>query len=85
MIEIKDTARGLVGYLHELKIEKDSVLVFQLPRQTNMINRDYLSSAKSAVQELLDSGNKVLFIGADVNVYSIAGEEATMLVLKGII
>lgn len=85
MIEVRDTLRGLVGNLHELKVAEDSILVFQLPRQTNMLNSDYVNFAKNAVKELVKEGHKIMIIGADVNIYSIAGEEATMLVLKGII
>lgn len=82
---VTSPTRGLVGYLHELEYDKDSILIFQLPRRTDMINDDYAKSALEALREVIPNNRKAIVIGADVNVYSIAGEEATALLLKGII
>lgn len=76
---------GIVGYLHEITPASDSVLIFQLPRETRMLSETYMESARKAVAEITKNGNKVLFVGPDVNVYELAGPEAVFLVLKGLI
>lgn len=83
--EIKNNVTGLVGFLHSLEQSPDSVLVFQLPRPTNMLSDIYVAGAMKNLKEVLPDGKKALLIGADVNIYEIAGHEATMLVLKGVI
>ncbi len=75
----------MIGYLHEVEYNKDSILVFQLPRQTTQLNEDYVKGALRSLREILPDGKKAIVIGADVNIYEIAGPEATMLVLKGLI
>lgn len=76
---------GLVGYLHEIEYDKDSILVFQLTRETRMLSDTYVQGALKTLREVLPDGKKAIVLGADVNIYSIAGEEATALILKGII
>lgn len=83
--EIKNPISGLVGYYHEIEYDKDSLLVFQLPRATNMLNSHYVEGALKSLREVLPDGKKAIVIGADVNIYEIAGQDATVLVLKGII
>jgi len=83
--EIKNPVQGIVGYLHEIEYAKDSILVFQLPRSTAMLHDTYVQGAIRSLREILPDGKKAIVLGADVNIYEIAGEEATMLILKGII
>ncbi len=83
--EIKNPVQGIVGYLHEIEYAKDSILVFQLPRQTAMLHEVYVQGAIRSLREILPDGKKAIVLGADVNIYEIAGEEATILVLKGLI
>jgi hypothetical protein len=83
--EIKNPISGLVGYYHEIEYDKDSLLVFQLPRATNMLNSQYVEGALKSLREVLPDGKKAIVIGADVNIYEIAGQDATVLILKGII
>lgn len=85
MTKIETPAAGLVGFLHEIEVDKDSILVFQLPRQTNMLSGTYIESAMNSIKKILPDDKKAIVIGADVNIYSIAGEEATALILKGLI
>jgi len=83
--EVRDPVQGLLGYMHEVEIEKDSVLVFQLPRETRMISETYIQGVLGKVKEFLPEGRTPLVIGADVNIYEIAGEDATALKLKGLL
>jgi len=83
--EIKNPVSGIVGYLHELEYAKDSILVFQLPRQTAMLHDAYVQNALKSLREVLPDGKKAIVLGADVNIYEIAGEDATMLILKGLV
>jgi hypothetical protein len=83
--EIKNPISGIVGYFHEIEYDKDSLLVFQLPRATNMLSETYVQGALRSLREILPDGKKAIVIGADVNIYEIAGQDATVLVLKGII
>lgn len=83
--QINSPTQGIIGYLHELQIEKDSVLVFQLPRETKMISNSYIEGVMSKVKESLPEGRVALVIGADVNIYEIAGQDATVLMLKGLL
>lgn len=83
--KINSPVSGLVGYLHEFEYNPDSVLVFQLPRQTNMMNDEYVKHAVNSIKEVLPNGKKAIVIGADINIYEIAGTDAVTLILKGII
>lgn len=88
MTEVKKITKptvGLVGFLHTVEYDKDSILVFQLPRETRMLSETYVQDALKSLREVLPDGKKAIVIGADVNIYSIAGEEATALILKGLI
>lgn len=85
MTKVTKPTEGLVGFLHEVEYDKDSVLVFQLPRETRMLNDSYIQNALKSLREILPDGKKAIVVGADVNVYSIAGEDATVLLLKGLI
>lgn len=82
---IASPTTGIVGFLHEIEYNKDSILVFQLPRETRMLSEQYIKGALSSIREVLPDNKKAIVIGADVNIYSIAGEEATALLLKGLI
>ena len=82
---ITKPSEGIVGYLHELSVNHDTILVFQLPRKTEMLSDTYISGAMSAIKEAIPEGKKAIVIGADVNIYTIAGDEAVNLILKGII
>jgi hypothetical protein len=83
--QISSSTQGIIGYLHDLQIDKDSVLVFQLPRETRMISNSYIEGVMGKVKESLPPGRVALVIGADVNIYEIAGPDATSLILKGLL
>ena len=86
MTEIKDSIHGLLGYLHEIEMkETTSILIFQLPRETKQISGSYLNGVMGATKKLLPSDRSVMFIGCDINIYELAGADAVMLKLKGII
>jgi hypothetical protein len=85
-IEIKTPTQGIIGYLHEIDFsEKNSILVFQLPRTSDQINRPYIESARKVLSEVVPEGHEFVFIGCDVNVYEIAEAESVILKLKGLI
>ena len=84
--EIKSNTAGLIGFLHEVECkDSESILVFQLPRRTDMLNEHYLRTAMDAIKHSLPTGRNALIIGADVNVYELFGQDAAILKLKGII
>ena len=84
--EVKSGLAGTVGYLEEIKLsEPDSLLVFQLPRPTNMLSDVYVSGAMKSLRECLPEGRKALVIGGDVNIYELTGSDAVVLKLKGIL
>lgn len=86
MTELRDPVQGLLGYLHEIEIkEPTSVLIFQLPRETKQLSESYLQGVMGAAKRMLPKDRPVMFIGCDVNVYELAGTDAVMLKLKGII
>jgi len=86
MVEIKSPTQGLIGYLHEVECnEPDSVLIFQLPRPTNMLSDVYVKGAMDSVKQFLPQGKSALVVGADINVYELAGADAIILKLKGLI
>ena len=79
-----DSLGQYVGELIPIEIRNTSVLVFQLPRQTNMLSDVYVRGAMNAVKNVLPDGTKALVIGSDVNIYELAGDAAVVLKLKGI-
>ena len=84
--EIVSPTRGIVGYLHEVECaEPDSILIFQLPRRTKDLSEIYIQGAMDSVRKSLPPGRTSLIIGCDVNVYELAGADAIILKLKGLI
>lgn len=84
--EIKSGIAGTVGYLTEIELtEPDSMLIFQLPRPTNMLSEAYVKGAMNSLTGCLPEGRKALVIGGDVNIYELAGADAVVLKLKGIL
>ena len=84
--EITSPTRGIVGYLHEFECnEPNSILIFQLPRATNMLSEVYLKGAMESVRQSLPPGRNAMVIGCDVNVYELAEADALILKLKGLI
>lgn len=83
--ELSSPIRGLAGYLHEIEIVPDKVLIFQLPRATKMLSRDYINGTMASVKHLMPPDVPVMFMGADVNIYEIDGIDAVTLKLKGLI
>lgn len=82
--EIKSPTQGLVGYMHEFKCtDADSILIFQLPRETNMLSDTYVQGALAVAKLCLPEGRQAMVIGADVNIYELAGQDAVALKLKG--
>lgn len=76
---------GTVGFLTEFQTQSDSVLVFQLPRETRMLSNIYVETALNSIRAALPPGKTAMVIGADVNIYELAGPDAVSLKLKGII
>lgn len=55
--EVKSGLAGTVGYLTEVTLsEPDSILVFQLPRPTNMLSEVYVTGAMKSLKECLPEG-----------------------------
>jgi len=84
-IIVTDTVQGLIGVGHKIDISQGEVLVFQLPRPTKMLSRVYIDGARTAIESWLPEGAQAIVIGSDVNVYSMYGEDAVTLKLKGLI
>lgn len=83
--EIKSGLAGTVGYLHEIELAPDTVLIFQLPRETKMLSDVYLEGALKAVRSSIPEGRQAIVIGSDINIYELAGEDAVALKLRGIL
>lgn len=84
--QVVSPTQGLVGYLHEVECKSnDSILVFQLPRTTNNLSDVYKQGAIDAVIKILPEGRSALVIGCDIDIYELAGEDALILKLKGLI
>lgn len=86
MTELKSSIHGTIGYLHEVECkDTDSILIFQLPRKTEMLSKAYIEGAMSNIRGMLPEGRSALILGADVNVYELAGADALILKLKGLL
>ena len=84
--EIVSPTRGILGYLHDIEYkEENSILIFQLPRATNMLNSEYIQSALEVLARSLPEGRKAIVIGADIDIYELASADAVILKLKGLI
>lgn len=84
--QVVSPTRGIVGYLHEVECkDPDSILIFQLPRPTNMLSETYIQGAMDSVRKSLPEGRTSLIVGCDINVYELAGADAIILKLKGLI
>lgn len=81
---IGTATEGIYGYLREVEVKPDTMLVFQLARRTDQMSRTYVEGATRAVKSFLPEGKKALFIGSDVNIYELPGMDAAFLILKGI-
>ena len=82
---INTPTQGNIGSMHKFSLEDGEFLIFQLPRATNMLNEAYVKSARDQLSKLLPEGTTYMFVGCDVNVYSLAGADAVALKLKGLI
>jgi hypothetical protein len=86
MKEVVSPTQGLIGFLHEVECkDADSALVFQLPRETKMLSETYVKGAMDSVKKMLPQGRAALVIGCDVNIYELAGADALLLKVKGLI
>jgi len=84
-LTLHSSTQGNIGELHTINVNDDDVLIFQLPRSTRMLSDTYVQNAQEALNEVLPEGKQALILGADVNIFSLCGEEALTLRLKGII
>ncbi len=82
-IQFEVAGKGFVGNVVKLAVSSDDVLVFQVPRTSNMMSPGYLEDCKRDLSKALPPGVTALVIGSDVSIYSIAGEDAVMLRLQG--
>jgi hypothetical protein len=83
--KITNEVKGITGFLHDIETKNDSVLIFQLPRETRMLSDIYVQQAKEALAGSLPAGRHALLIGCDVNIYEITGADAVAILLKGLI
>jgi hypothetical protein len=84
-VDIVSPTQGLAGFLHEVEYDKTSILVFQLPRPTNMLSNSYVENALKVLNDMMPDHRRAIVIGSDVNIYELAGPEAVALKLKGLI
>lgn len=83
--EIVSPTQGHIGSMHEIQCkDSDSILIFQLPRPTNMLSDVYVEGALKVAKQCLPKGRVAMVIGSDVNIYELAGADAVALKLKGI-
>lgn len=75
---------GYLGALHEFSTNENSVLIFQMPRETKMLSNGYLETLTRHVKGLYPD-KKIIFMGNDVDVYELAGPDAVLLRLKGLL
>jgi hypothetical protein len=85
MKEIKSPTEGTIGFLHEMESDPNTVLIVQLPRETKFLSTAYLEHTRETLSKILPEGKTALLIGADVNIYEIAGVDALSLKIKGLI
>ena len=84
-MEVKDSIGQYAGNLEQIQLNPDSILVFQLPRRTDMLSNQYVNAAMNSVKSVLPEGKTAVVIGGDVNIYELAGPDAVSLKLSGII
>lgn len=83
--EIKNHT-GTIGYLTDVEYStKDSILVFQLPRASNMVSKSYATEIRDSLRKILPSGRDILIIPGDINLFEISGEDMLVLKLKGLL
>lgn len=82
--KVESPTQGLVGYMHGIELQKDTVIIFQLPRKTQNLTTAYIDNAMEMAKACLPAGRTALVIGSDVNLYEVAGADISILKLKGI-
>lgn len=83
--EIKNHT-GTIGYLTEVEyVNKDSILVFQIPRASNMISKAYAEEIRNSIKNMLPEGRDILIVPGDIDIFEIAGEDMLVLKLKGLL
>ena len=85
MIKTITDSSGITGFLHEINLNPDSILIFQLPRTTDQLSSIYIEGSLKSIKEILPAGKKAMVVGCDVNVYELPGMDASVLILKGLI
>lgn len=84
--KVLENHTGIVGTLHEITFnEPNSILIFQLPRKTEMLSDVYVKGTMSTLKAALPEGRIAVIMGCDVNVYELPGADSVMLKLKGLI
>lgn len=79
-----EIARTQVGGLEKITVEPGEVLVFRLNRTTDQMSDHYILEAKRSLNALLPDGIYALIVGCDVDVFTVAGSEATNMKIQGI-
>ena len=83
-LRITTADQGIIGWFHNIEYTAPySILVFQLPRPTEYLSEVYIKGAKTVIDDLVPSGRSYIFVGSDVNIYELAGEDAVFLKLQG--
>jgi len=72
--------------INEIKFsDPDSILVIQVPRETNQLSSSYISGICKDMEGALPPGRKAYVIGSDVNLFEIRGIDVLALKLRGLI
>lgn len=82
-LKITSTVQGDIGEIHKIPVGQDEVVIFQLPRKSGQLSSAYLDNARQIANEVLPNGSNAIIIGSDVDIFTICGEDALTLKLKG--
>lgn len=81
---IMEVIRTQNGGLEKITLKEDEVLIFRLNRVTDQITKPYIEAAREQLRDILPKHVSALIVGCDVDVFVIAGVDATALKIKGI-
>lgn len=79
-----EVARISTGGLEKIEVGERDVLIFRLNRVTNQISKSYIEEAQRVLRQILPEGVQAMIVGCDVDVFTVAGSEATMMKIMGI-
>lgn len=79
-----EVARTQNGGLEKITVKDDEVLIFRLNRATENLTKPYIEEARAQLRSILPENVSALMVGCDVDVFVVAGVDATALKIKGI-